>query len=136
MQIKIFHLYFLQKTISYEKTTFIISYVVHLHNCYYYYFNLQIYKSIKPQIIKIMKKMFIFTVMLGYAFINSSLYSLVSPQDTGVEPYCGFDEIDYECRMTTKGSVCITYDDCKELDVNPNNPDNPNHNIVIFHNLQ
>ena len=27
--------------------------------------------------------------------------------------------------MVTEGSVCITYEDCKELDVNPDNPDNP-----------
>ena len=30
--------------------------------------------------------------MLGYVFINSSLYSLneISPRDTVVEPYCGY----------------------------------------------
>lgn len=39
-----------------------------------------------------MKKIFVFIVMLGYVFINSSLYSLneISPRDTVVEPYCGY----------------------------------------------
>lgn len=74
-----------------------------------------------------MKKIFVFIVMLGYVFINSSLYSLneISPRDTVVEPYCGYDPKTFECKMVTEGSACVTYEDCKELDVNPNDPNNP-----------
>ena len=73
-----------------------------------------------------MKRLLLLSVMLGHAlFINSSLYSLVSPQDTGIEPYCGFDIRVFECRMVTEGSVCVADDDCKELVVTPEKPGEP-----------
>ena len=73
-----------------------------------------------------MKRLLLLSAMLGYSFVSNSLFSSggVSPRNT-IDPYCGFDDINKECRMVTEGSVCITYEDCKELDVNTDNPVEP-----------
>lgn len=73
-----------------------------------------------------MKRLLLLSAMLGYSFVSNSLFSSggVSPRNT-VNPYCGFDIRVFECKMVTEGSVCITYEDCKELDVNTDNPVEP-----------
>ncbi len=73
-----------------------------------------------------MKRLFLATIMLGYSFFSNSLFSSggVSTLDP-LNPYCGFDEIVKECKIVTYGSMCITYEDCEELEVTPNNPTKP-----------
>lgn len=73
-----------------------------------------------------MKRLLLLSAMLGYSFVSNSLFSSggVSPRNT-IDPYCGFDIRVFECKMVTEGSVCITYEDCKELDVNTDNPVEP-----------
>ena len=73
-----------------------------------------------------MKRLLFVSVMLGYSFISNSLFSSggVNPRNS-IDPYCGFDEINKECKMVTSGSVCITFEDCKELEVTPDDPTKP-----------
>ena len=71
-----------------------------------------------------MKRLLLLSAMLGFSFINNSLFSsggIVQPEDY----YCGYDEKIQDCTWVLEGSACATNANCKKIEINPVDPDNP-----------
>lgn len=66
-----------------------------------------------------MKRFFIFSAILLAIAISSKLYSVGTPRVTPEDYYCGYEGEIKDCTWVLTGSVCIAYDDCKPLIVEP-----------------